>query len=199
MLTIQTFELSIPIASASHELATTNTLPTPPRTACGSGLLKYTSPGSGFTLTPMASPSATSITTELDNTEHAFPFAKQLSYETSATVVGAIQAPGNAHTNGANCAIVGSAEAPAKRRKGSIRTTDPDLASEHALRILVAEDNAINRRLLVGCLTKMGYYGLVVEAIDGGEAIRQVELSPTPFDLILMDLWVRIDLSLIHI
>lgn len=53
-----------------------------------------------------------------------------------------------------------------------------------ALRILVAEDNKINQRVILLMLQKLGYSADVV--MNGAEALR--ELSARPYDLVLMDL-----------
>ncbi|EEP79945.1 hypothetical protein UREG_04787 [Uncinocarpus reesii 1704] len=50
-------------------------------------------------------------------------------------------------------------------------TFDKFLAKKHPLTFLVAEDNKINRRILVNMLAKLGYHD-VYEAFDGKEAVR---------------------------
>jgi CheY-like chemotaxis protein len=52
-----------------------------------------------------------------------------------------------------------------------------------ALKVLVAEDNIINQRLLVGLLTQLGHTGMVVS--DGEKALKC--LSKMRVDLVLMD------------
>jgi CheY-like chemotaxis protein len=69
---------------------------------------------------------------------------------------------------------------------------DRDLASKYPLNFLVAEDNKINRKLLVSMLSKFGYK-TVLEAHDGTEAVRQMSVSRPSneqIDVILMDLWM---------
>lgn len=85
---------------------------------------------------------------------------------------------------------------------------DRKLAEKHPLTFLIAEDNKINRKLLVSMLAKMGYKD-VYETYDGREAIRIMEeiisSGPErprrehhsragggfrPVDVILMDLWM---------
>lgn len=73
-------------------------------------------------------------------------------------------------------------------------TFDRHLAKKHPLTFLVAEDNKINRKLLVNMLGKLGYTG-VHEAYDGAEAVRQMSIDriargEKPIDVILMDLWM---------
>jgi CheY-like chemotaxis protein len=71
------------------------------------------------------------------------------------------------------------------RRQADVATTelDPGLGSRHPLRILLAEDNAVNQRLALRLLEKMGYSADV--AANGLEAIQAVERQT--YDLILMD------------
>ncbi len=61
---------------------------------------------------------------------------------------------------------------------------DTAMAAEHPLRILIADDNKINRRVLLLLLQKMGYQAEI--AIDGNEAVSRWKQQP--YDLILMDL-----------
>lgn len=73
-------------------------------------------------------------------------------------------------------------------------TFDRHLAKKHPLTFLVAEDNKINRKLLVNMLGKLGYTG-VHEAYDGADAVRQMSIDriahdEKPIDVILMDLWM---------
>jgi len=84
------------------------------------------------------------------------------------------------------------------------RTFDRNLAKSHPLTFLVAEDNSINRRLLVSMLAKLGYdpKTRIYEAYDGADAVRQVETANQrymdgsslsakgPIDMVLMDLWM---------
>jgi CheY-like chemotaxis protein len=81
---------------------------------------------------------------------------------------------------------------------------DRNLAKDHPLTFLVAEDNMINRRLLVSMLTKLGYdpKTQIYEAFDGVDAVAQIksaaqqttltegERTKNPVDVILMDLWM---------
>ncbi|KAK5194832.1 hypothetical protein LTR99_009996 [Exophiala xenobiotica] len=104
----------------------------------------------------------------------------------------------------------GGAEASEPRKKlaasrMSLRkeSYDRNLAQKHPLTFLVAEDNKINRKLLVSMLGKLGYKD-VHEAFDGKEAVRIMrELHDSgkkncpngkrkteTVDVILMDLWM---------
>ena len=58
--------------------------------------------------------------------------------------------------------------------------------SHHALRILLAEDNAVNQKIVVSMLKKQGH--IVVVAQNGKEAVAACEgQDEHPFDLIVMD------------
>jgi CheY-like chemotaxis protein len=60
---------------------------------------------------------------------------------------------------------------------------DPEMASRRPLRILLAEDNAVNQKLALRLLSQMGYRADV--AANGLETIRSLERQP--YDVILMD------------
>jgi len=84
-------------------------------------------------------------------------------------------------------------------KTGISRTSyDKKLSEKYPLTFLVAEDNKINRKLLVNMLNKFGYKD-IYEAFDGVEAVRVMkEVTATsaaskgykPVDLVLMDLWM---------
>lgn len=85
-------------------------------------------------------------------------------------------------------------EAPVSRPRyrkavSSAPTIDRELASKYPLTFLVAEDNKINRKLLVNMLSKFGYTN-VHEAHDGTEAVRQMKAHEDEVDVVLMDLWM---------
>ncbi len=68
-------------------------------------------------------------------------------------------------------------------RQRSAATGDPGMAERHPLRILLAEDNAVNQMLAGRLLGQLGYRMDV--AGDGEEAIQAIERQP--YDLVLMD------------
>jgi GAF domain-containing protein/DNA-binding response OmpR family regulator len=60
---------------------------------------------------------------------------------------------------------------------------DPGLAERHPLRLLLAEDNAVNRKVAIRLLANMGYSADVAE--NGLQAIQALEAKE--FDVVLMD------------
>jgi CheY-like chemotaxis protein len=58
-------------------------------------------------------------------------------------------------------------------------------ASTKRLHVLVAEDNAVNQRVIVRLLEKMGHIPIL--AYNGQEAVECVAASQLPFDVALMD------------
>jgi len=73
--------------------------------------------------------------------------------------------------------VVRSKDEPAKL------SLDPEMARRHPLRILLAEDNAVNQKLALRFLEQMGYRADV--ASNGIEAVESIERQR--YDVILMD------------
>jgi signal transduction histidine kinase/DNA-binding response OmpR family regulator len=73
---------------------------------------------------------------------------------------------------------------PAAAPAASASPFDPGMAERLPLRILVAEDNALNQRLLLRLLARMGYRADV--AGNGIEAVDAI--ARQPYDLIFMDM-----------
>jgi CheY-like chemotaxis protein len=78
--------------------------------------------------------------------------------------------------------LFGDGPAHGSRRQPK-RTLDPGMADRNPLRILVAEDNLVNRKLAVRVLERLGYAADTVN--DGGEAVDAVERGR--YDVVLMD------------
>ena len=75
-------------------------------------------------------------------------------------------------------------EAPkAVRKKPDTPKTDPEMATRHPLRILLAEDNLVNQKLAIRLLEQMGYRADL--ASNGKEAVQSV--ARQTYDIVLMD------------
>ncbi|MEM7439738.1 MAG: GAF domain-containing protein [Pseudomonadota bacterium] len=61
--------------------------------------------------------------------------------------------------------------------------TDPEMAKQHPLRILLAEDNLVNQKLALRLLEQMGYRADL--ASNGAEAVESVDRQT--YDVVLMD------------
>jgi CheY-like chemotaxis protein len=78
--------------------------------------------------------------------------------------------------------LFGSGATPRSAASGQ-RAEDRPLGDRHPLRILLAEDNPVNRKLALRLLAQLAYHAAV--ATDGLEAIAAIEQDE--FDLVLMD------------
>lgn len=80
--------------------------------------------------------------------------------------------------------------------KATKRRFNPNLAKDVPLTFLIAEDNVINRQILVGYLKKLGYHkDNIIQAYDGVEAVHQYKASllkppEQRINAVLMDLWM---------
>ena len=73
--------------------------------------------------------------------------------------------------------------APAPLVRRTARDIDTTLAKQHPLRILLAEDNVVNQKVVVAQLKRMGYHPDVVA--NGLEVLAAVHRQT--YDVILMD------------
>ncbi len=99
--------------------------------------------------------------------------------------------PSRSHTVASPQGLSTSVAKPGKRRKPL--PFDTELGKKLPLKILVVEDNRINRNLLCSMLKRLGYSD-VDEARDGIEAVEiftsSLEEGEGVYDLVLMDLWM---------
>jgi PAS domain S-box-containing protein len=79
--------------------------------------------------------------------------------------------------------LFGGDEAPQTRTTEKSISLEAEMASQHPLRILIAEDNMVNQKLALRLLSQMGYRADV--AANGFEVLQAVERQP--YDLIFMD------------
>lgn len=79
--------------------------------------------------------------------------------------------------------VLSGAGAPPEKPLNTPRF-DPSFAQRYPMRILVAEDSAVNQKLIVTLLARMGYRADV--AADGKEALDA--LRRQPYDTVLMDI-----------
>lgn len=64
----------------------------------------------------------------------------------------------------------------------------PAVSTSRPLKVLVAEDNIINQRVVVGLLTQLGHTGMVVK--DGEKALKC--LAKMQVDVVLMDVMMPV-------
>ncbi|MDE1147868.1 MAG: response regulator [Azospirillaceae bacterium] len=63
---------------------------------------------------------------------------------------------------------------------------DNPAATPPGPRVLVAEDNRVNRELILAILRRLGYEA--TGAADGAEAVATYDTAEAPFDIVLLDL-----------
>ncbi|MFD1627161.1 PAS domain S-box protein [Azospirillum griseum] len=74
-------------------------------------------------------------------------------------------------------------EVPTGQREPSVPSAPPSVITPRRLRVLVVEDNDINRDIVLTMLERAGHQAVAVG--DGAQAVRAVQEQP--FDLVLMD------------
>ncbi len=80
--------------------------------------------------------------------------------------------------------VLGHGSGPLEKRLPAASPFDRLFSKHRPLRILVAEDNAVNRKLIVRMLERLGYQAAAVE--NGRKVLES--LAQDPWDLILMDI-----------
>jgi signal transduction histidine kinase/DNA-binding response OmpR family regulator/HAMP domain-containing protein len=79
--------------------------------------------------------------------------------------------------------IFGRTKNKEEKTSAERRQLDPEMAARHPLRILLAEDNAVNQKLALHLLKQMNYYADVAE--NGRETVEV--MAKENYDVILMD------------
>ncbi len=82
--------------------------------------------------------------------------------------------------------LAGKAAAAAESRETIVTRYSIEEEAKHSIHILLAEDNAVNRKLASFMLNRAGYRLTV--ANNGGEAVEIFTADPGVFDLIFMDI-----------
>ncbi|KAL8854235.1 MAG: hypothetical protein Q9221_000949 [Calogaya cf. arnoldii] len=178
------FELKVPItASDTHSRATSPAAtPTPSRAS-----LDCPQP-----IPDPRGPETTSLDRRRTPQSRASPL---LTSDPSSILPGSTAPLLTASSSRGNSLSQQAHSSPARRASTKkVYSFDRNLAQKHPLTFLVAEDNKINRQLLVNMLSKLGYAD-IHEAHDGQEAVRQMSIDRRArgeklIDVILMDLWM---------
>jgi signal transduction histidine kinase/DNA-binding response OmpR family regulator len=80
--------------------------------------------------------------------------------------------------------VLGHASPAAMKRPAAVSPFDHHFAKRRPLRILIAEDNSVNRKLIVRMLERLGYQSTAVE--NGRDVLAA--LARDPWSLVLMDM-----------
>ncbi|KAI9676227.1 MAG: hypothetical protein M1829_003056 [Trizodia sp. TS-e1964] len=141
---------------------------------------------------PITAPDSTVARFLLDDSARRASVGEIIKHGTF-TATPHLDSPGLARPAGPKPTSSPSTRPEALTRRDSINRAvhDRKLAEKHPLTFLVAEDNHINRKLLVSMLAKLGYRD-VYQAYDGADAVRQMdaEREGPAIDVVLMDLWM---------
>jgi signal transduction histidine kinase/ActR/RegA family two-component response regulator/tetratricopeptide (TPR) repeat protein len=109
--------------------------------------------------------------------------SRKLAELMGGTLEAASDGPGQGSTFTLEIEAAASELLAASAKAAAPARPDPTLAARHPLRVLLAEDNLVNRKLALRLLSQMGYRADV--AANGYEAIESLERHR--YDVVLMD------------
>jgi len=181
------FEMRIPLRAGD----TTTRPPSPFGTPSHNRVRHSNSVDSDGRPSPMPNFSASHTRTRSDNSNKDLPSPTEKPATGESSAAPAVRSPPVLkHTHSFSVPSFPQKQTSAAGRKSSatLNGIDRNLAVKYPLNFLVAEDNKINRKLLVSMLNKFGYK-TVIEAYDGAEAVRLMSKNPS-VDVVLMDLWM---------
>ncbi|KAI4725142.1 hypothetical protein E4T49_07101 [Aureobasidium sp. EXF-10728] len=181
------FEMRIPLKAGD----TTTRPPSPFGTPSHNRVRQSNSIDSDGRPSPMPNFNGSHVRTRSDNSTKDLPSPTERPATSGSSAAPAVRSPPALdHSQSFPVPSFPPKQPSASGRKSSasLNGIDRNLAAKYPLNFLVAEDNKINRKLLVSMLNKFGYK-TVIEAYDGAEAVRQMSKNPS-VDVVLMDLWM---------
>jgi CheY-like chemotaxis protein len=181
------FEMRIPLKAGD----TTTRPPSPFGTPSTNRVRHSNSIDSDGRPSPIPSFSASHARTRSDNSTKDLPSPTEKSATGESSGAPAVRSPPalkHAHSFPVPSFPPKQPSTMGRKSSASLNGIDRNLAVKYPLNFLVAEDNKINRKLLVSMLNKFGYK-TVIEAYDGAEAVRLMSKNPS-VDVVLMDLWM---------
>jgi signal transduction histidine kinase/ActR/RegA family two-component response regulator len=128
----------------------------------------------------------TSTTRQYGGTGLGLVISKRLAEIMGGTMTAESEGPGKGCTFRFHVraeAIAGISAAAAPVAKPARAALDPQMATRHPLRILLAEDNVVNQKLALRLLGQMGYSADVV--VNGLQALERIDQQP--YDVLLLD------------
>ncbi|KAG9574626.1 hypothetical protein KCU78_g8078, partial [Aureobasidium melanogenum] len=181
------FEMRIPLRAGD----TTTRPPSPFGTPSHNRVRQSNSIDSDGRPSPMPNFSGSHVRTQSDHSTKDLPSPTEKPAAAESSAAPAVKSPPalkHSHSFPVPSFPPKQPSTSGRKSSASINGIDRNLAAKYPLNFLVAEDNKINRKLLVNMLNKFGYK-TVIEAYDGAEAVRQMSKNPS-VDVVLMDLWM---------